>query len=406
MQDLNDKVTGGSLTADEWNQVPSELQNIIENSGQSLSGGDLNQVGKGVAAYTAAGDAYRDNGGANALSLIALAQLQTPTQYLDQMRIRTIANATNTGATTINVAGLGVKDLVNQFNAPLAGGEIVAGTRYEFYYSLANDNVVIVVPSAAANDLPRGYINGYDTDKVSATAISILAGSAKNAANDADMLLATDLGKELTVDWVAGGTPGAPAGGFPSALTLTLDTWYRVFIISNGAGQVDAGFDTSPVAANLLADATGFTNYRQIGFAWYQSSNSQIRDFDQDGDNFIWRQKEISRVFADIPGTAPDQTELLVPPDDGIYGYFSASIQPNVNSTYAPVIVFFPTDSAPGYTIDATTADLLTQRINDESIAASAGNFKRRTVGSEVGWQGNDTRTNLGISTLGFQFRR
>lgn len=46
MQDLNDKVTGNKLTADEWNEVPSEIQNLIEASGQTLSSGDLTQLRK------------------------------------------------------------------------------------------------------------------------------------------------------------------------------------------------------------------------------------------------------------------------------------------------------------------------------------------------------------------------
>ena len=50
MEDLNDKVLGGNLPAIEWNQVPSEIQNVIENLGISLSNGDLNQLGKAIAA--------------------------------------------------------------------------------------------------------------------------------------------------------------------------------------------------------------------------------------------------------------------------------------------------------------------------------------------------------------------
>jgi len=46
MQDLNDKVKGNKLTATEWNEVPSEIQNVIEASGQTLSSGDLTQLRK------------------------------------------------------------------------------------------------------------------------------------------------------------------------------------------------------------------------------------------------------------------------------------------------------------------------------------------------------------------------
>ena len=64
MEDLNDKVTAGTLTAAEWNQVPSEIQNVIENLGITLSGADLNQLGKGIAGYIANGTFYTDSGAA------------------------------------------------------------------------------------------------------------------------------------------------------------------------------------------------------------------------------------------------------------------------------------------------------------------------------------------------------
>ena len=62
--------------------------------------------------------------------------------------------------------------------------------------------------------------------------------------------------------WVA----GTNAGGFPSLLTLTADTWYHLFIIKNpSSGVVDAGFDSNLSATNLLNDATGFTRFRRVG---------------------------------------------------------------------------------------------------------------------------------------------
>ena len=62
MQDLNDKLTGQSLTAAEWNQMPSELQNIITAFGQGLSSIDLNQLGKSIAGYAANGNFFTDSG--------------------------------------------------------------------------------------------------------------------------------------------------------------------------------------------------------------------------------------------------------------------------------------------------------------------------------------------------------
>jgi len=46
VQKLNNKIKGNELSAEEWNEVPSEIQNVIEASGQTLSSGDLTQLRK------------------------------------------------------------------------------------------------------------------------------------------------------------------------------------------------------------------------------------------------------------------------------------------------------------------------------------------------------------------------
>lgn len=116
MQDLNDKTTGSFLLAPEWNQVPSEIQNVIEGLGQTLSSGDLNQLGKGIAGYVANSNFYADGGAADAYVLSAVGSKQVAPSYADGFSVTFIAGNTNTGASTVNVAGLGVK------NIKLSGG--------------------------------------------------------------------------------------------------------------------------------------------------------------------------------------------------------------------------------------------------------------------------------------------
>ena len=48
MQDLNDKIKGNKLTASEWSEVASEIQNVITQSGQTLSSSDLSQLRKSL----------------------------------------------------------------------------------------------------------------------------------------------------------------------------------------------------------------------------------------------------------------------------------------------------------------------------------------------------------------------
>ena len=142
MQDLNDKVTGGSLTAPEWNEVPSELQNVIEGTGIALSGADLNQLGKAIAGYVGSGNFYTDTGTANAYVLAATGLKQAPPAYATGQRIRYEPANANTGASTVNLAGLGVKDLQVAGQA-LPAAYLAAGVEVEAVYDGTAFQVVV-----------------------------------------------------------------------------------------------------------------------------------------------------------------------------------------------------------------------------------------------------------------------
>jgi len=51
MEQLDNKLTGDTLSAAEWNQVPAEIQNLITAFGIALSSGDLNQMRKALADF-------------------------------------------------------------------------------------------------------------------------------------------------------------------------------------------------------------------------------------------------------------------------------------------------------------------------------------------------------------------
>lgn len=135
MQDLNDKVTGNSLTAPEWNQVPSEIQNVIESLGITLSGGDLNQLGKAIAGYAANGQFYVDSGAAGAYVLSPVGSKKAPTAYTNGMRIAFLAaNGNSGGASTVNVGGLGVTSLTDRWGNALTEGDIPTTVVSTAYY--------------------------------------------------------------------------------------------------------------------------------------------------------------------------------------------------------------------------------------------------------------------------------
>lgn len=87
----------------------------------------------------------------------------------------------------------------------------------------------------------------------------------------------SDLTKQIDANW----SSGDDSGGFPSGLSLSANTMYYMFLIGKDDGTIDAGFDTSSSAANLLSDATGYTWYGKVrgNFAVFTDGSSNIRPF-------------------------------------------------------------------------------------------------------------------------------
>jgi hypothetical protein len=138
MQSLTGKETGDSLTASEWNQLPSEVQNVIEDLGQTLSSGDLNQLGKAIAGYVAGGDFYVDSGSSGSFELSVVGDKQAPTEYFNGFRVRFVAADDATGSDTINVAGIGSIDFKNSDGSDLSSDIVASGYPYEAYYDSDN----------------------------------------------------------------------------------------------------------------------------------------------------------------------------------------------------------------------------------------------------------------------------
>ena len=121
---------------DDLNGFKSENNNLIVGSGQSLLTTDNQQTHKAVAHYAGVGDFYVDSGVANAYVLSTTGSQVAPPTYATGMRIRFVAGTVNgTGASTVNVAGLGVKNLVQDFGGtPTEVGDMRTDVVTEAYY--------------------------------------------------------------------------------------------------------------------------------------------------------------------------------------------------------------------------------------------------------------------------------
>ncbi|RKZ80982.1 MAG: hypothetical protein DRQ35_01200, partial [Gammaproteobacteria bacterium] len=140
MKDLNNKLDNGGATADgklsssEWNEVASELQSIIESTGQVLASSDLLQIVKAISTYSTTGDFYTGAGIVNAYTATAVSPMLAPDSLADGMRIRTIIPITNTGNSTLNAFGTGAVDIKHPGATNIGSDSLVLGTEYEFIY--------------------------------------------------------------------------------------------------------------------------------------------------------------------------------------------------------------------------------------------------------------------------------
>jgi len=184
----------------------------------------------------------------------------------------------------------------------------------------SNYYIISETSTDLANSLPRGYIDGLTIERDSGdtdhdTKINI--GECRNTGDNADMKFLSALVKRIDANWVA----GTGNGGFPSALTLSANTWYHVFAIGKTDGTADVGYDTSVTSTNLLADATGYTLYRRIASIRTDASLNII-DYIQHHDIFYWKEAR-SDYNTSNPGTSIITTTLSVPPNvytDAILG--------------------------------------------------------------------------------------
>jgi len=203
--------------------------------------------------------------------------------------------------------------------------------------------------------LPRNYIDGLEMvyDGTNHERLGISPGVCMDSTNTQPMRITSTLVKKNTVDWVA----GTIQGGFPSALTLATG-WYHVFIIKNTAtGVVDAGFDTSTTATNLLADATGYTLYRRVGsINVIDEVSGEYYKFFQEGNHIIY-----DDAIVDVNNVASTTTRTLrtmsIPPDYVFLGRFAIHIitgsSQNEWLVYDPALV----DTAPSASAFTVLAD-------------------------------------------------
>lgn len=141
-----------SLGANEYNDLASsELNNFVQNSGQTLSGGDPSQMGVAAANYGSHGDFFTDSGSVNVYVLATQASKKGPNAYVDGMRVRFQVGNTNTAASTINVNSLGSKAIKQSDGSALTANLLLVNDFVTVFFDSANNFFILGETSASRN---------------------------------------------------------------------------------------------------------------------------------------------------------------------------------------------------------------------------------------------------------------
>ena len=245
---------------------------------------------------------------------------------------------------------------------------------------------------------PYGYINGFSMSNAADADhdITIEIGMAKDNANAYLIYNSANLTKRIDANWSA----GTGNGGFPSGLVLSNNTWYHMFVIYNpNSGAVDAGWDTSTTATNLLADATGYTAYRRIGSVLTNGS-ANIIPFTQIGDEFYW-----TTPAADVNGTITTTISnytLSVPPDYKQVAILNVlAILAGNNPSY---YLHSPDQADQAASTTAGTSPQVTFRHTTASTSMGYGPCRVPTnTSKQIQGISNVAASTLGIITLGWK---
>jgi len=181
-------------------------------------------------------------------------------------------------------------------------GAVFSGTVSAGYFDGDGSNLTNL-----SSSLPRSYLAGLGLSNNSGDAekdLDIAVGECR--ASSTDISLSSALTKQLDATWSA----GDDAGGMAGNLTVAANTWYHVHAITVG-GSDDVGFDTSPIAANLVSEDSA-TAYRRLGSILTDGS-SDIRAFHQRGDKFLYDQPILTHTSINIGATARTTVGLDTP---------------------------------------------------------------------------------------------
>ena len=169
-----------NLTANEYNENVGELTNIadftqISPTGIYNTGGD-NQYDQVIKFYTQTNRFFEATGSSNAITLSTPTPRNSQKAYYNYMEVVFIAPLSNSGNCTINIDGLGTKNLKNLAGADLVAGNIVAGDLITAFYN-GTDFLTKITPRPTS--ITKFAVNDASVDAITGQLNFITSPAAK-----------------------------------------------------------------------------------------------------------------------------------------------------------------------------------------------------------------------------------
>jgi len=252
---------------------------------------------------------------------------------------------------------------------------------------------------AAYDRLFKGYHEGLIISNNAidpAYDIDVSTGICRDSGNVAFISLASTITKRIDAAWAT----GTDAGGLPSGLTLTAGTFYRVFVLRNPTtGAVDAGFDTSATATNLLTAATGYTQYRQVGWVKTNSTPTIIK-MGHSGDGFYrWDAPVLDHSATSFSASAVLKA-LSAPPGTVAEVNIYISLATGSITFFGLFTETWQTDTAP----TATESDIKMVQNANEIHKDSLIITRKVDASSQIRVRGSGTTPQYELRTIGYKY--
>lgn len=225
---------------DDLNGFNNENIGLIEGSNQTASAANNDQTHEAVARYASYGNVLTASGTGDAIILSLIGNNIMPTT-LNGMEVRWQGTADNTGATTINVPGVGVLGLRDSVGVALSGGTLETGSFYAAVFNSTANQWWLVGPTLE-----------FKAEAFPDFADAVTAAAGSELVVSTNIVIASNITVSgLTLRFVQGGNLDPNTG-----VTVTLDC------------DIDAGlfeiFD-----ATALGLIRGNFNGKAVNVAWF-----------------------------------------------------------------------------------------------------------------------------------------